>query len=154
MLERRKAQDAHRSKKSFGGLANPGSLPAKLMTKKARAKPAAADNGEQRKRSILEIPLGLGADWALDASRSLQLEGRRIEGGYPGTVPEARARMKRELTLELERLGFTPPSEAELVVATAAAYDRARVEWQRLGRGSSAPPKARLTPAQASKGHA
>jgi hypothetical protein len=122
------------------------------MTKKARAKPAAADNGEQRKRSILEIPLGLGADWALDASRSLQLEGRRIEGGYPGTVPEARARMKRELTLELERLGFTPPTEAELVIATAAAYDRARVEWQRLGRGSSAAPKARLS-AQASKGH-
>lgn len=153
MLERRKAQDAHRSEKVLRWPRESRKLPAKLMTKKARAKPAAADNGEQRKRSILEIPLGLGADWALDATRSLQLEGRRIEGGYPGTVPEARARMKRELTLELEKLGFTPPTEAELAVATAAAYDRARVEWQRLGRGSTAP-HARLAPAQASKGHA
>ncbi len=104
------------------------------MTKKARAKPAAADSGEQRKRSMQEIPLALGAHWALDASRSLLLEGRRIEGGYPGTVPEARARMKRELTLELEGLGLSPPTEPELATATSAAYERARTEWQRLGR--------------------
>ena len=135
MLERRIAQDA-RPPANTGDrkLLNPKLPPASPMKKKARDKPALAEDGERRKRFILEIPITLGAHWALDSSRNVALEGRRIEGGWPGTVPEARARVKRELTLELEALGFSPPTETELLTATATAYERARHEWH--GRGT------------------
>jgi hypothetical protein len=125
--------------------------PASPIKKKARPKLAPADEGERRKRLIEQIPLALGAHWALDSSRNVALEGRRIEGGWPGTVPEARARVKRELTLELEALGLSPPAESELTAATATAYERARHEWQRLGRANDVE-RARAKPTRATPG--
>ena len=107
------------------------------MKKNARVKLAPAEEGERRKRLISEVPVALGARWAVDACDRVMLEGRRIEGGWPGTLPEARARVTRELTLELEALRLSPPSESELVAATGVAYERARDEWLRRGRTRS-----------------
>jgi hypothetical protein len=104
------------------------------MKKKARAKVDLAEDGELRKRFMHEFPIALGARWAMDCCRNMTLEGRRIEGGWPGTVPEARMRVHRELTLELAAVGLSAPTEGELAAATSTAYERARQEWQRLGR--------------------
>jgi hypothetical protein len=134
MLERRTAQDARPLANASEEALNPTLQPVTPTKKKARAKLDPAEGGERRRRFIEQIPIALGAHWALDSSRNVALEGRRIEGGWPGTVPEARARVKRELTLELEALGLSPPTESELLIATSTAYERARHEWQRLGR--------------------
>lgn len=104
------------------------------MKKKARAKIDPAESAEARRCLLQQFPISLGARWAIECCRNMALEGRRVEGGWPGTVPEARMRVHRELALELSSVGLSPPSEGELVAATGAAYERARQEWQRLGR--------------------
>jgi hypothetical protein len=106
------------------------------MKKKTRARLDGVEGVEQRARLIRELPLALGVRWASDALQAVALEGRKIEGGWPGTVPEARGRVRRELTQALEALRFTAPAEDELATATASAYESAREEWRRLGRRS------------------
>jgi hypothetical protein len=102
------------------------------MKKKARDK--TAEDGELRKRCLQELPTTLGVRWANDSCREMASEGRRIEGGWPGTMPEARVLLYRELSLELASVSLAPPSESELALATASTYERARHEWQRLGK--------------------
>ena len=75
---------------------------------------------EQRRRLIEERPPALGVSWALDSCADVTRSGRRVEGGWPGTVPEAR--------------GLAPLSQPELTVATSTVYARARREWQLAGK--------------------
>jgi len=95
---------------------------------------------EQRRRLIEERPPALGVTWALDSCADVTRSGRRVEGGWPGTVPEARMRVLRGLTHELAQRGFAPLSQTELSAATSTVYDRARREWQLAGK--TRPPKA------------
>jgi hypothetical protein len=89
---------------------------------------------EQRRRLIEERPPALGVSWAVDSCADVTRSGRRVEGGWPGTVPEARMRVLRGLTHELAARGFAPLSQIELTTATSAVYDRARREWQLAGK--------------------
>jgi len=89
---------------------------------------------EQRRRLIEERPPALGVTWALDSCADVTGSGRRVEGGWPGTVPEARMRVLRGLTHELAARGFAPLSQSELSAATSTVYDRARREWQLAGK--------------------
>jgi len=92
-------------------------------------------NGEERRRRIIEErPLALGVTWALDSCADVTRSGRRVEGGWPGTVPEARMRVLGALTRELAAQGFAPLSQSELSAATSSVYDRARREWQLAGK--------------------
>lgn len=100
---------------------------------------------ERRRRVIEERPPALGVTWALDACADMTSSGRRVEGGWPGTVPEARMRVLRDLTRELAASGFAPLSQIELNTATSTVYDRARREWQLAG-------KARVSKVSASLG--
>lgn len=89
---------------------------------------------QQRRLLIEERPSALGVSWALDSCADVTRSGRRVEGGWPGTVPEARMRVLSGLTHELAARGFAPLSQTELSVATSTVYDRARREWQRAGK--------------------
>jgi hypothetical protein len=89
---------------------------------------------EQRRLLIQERPPALGVSWALDSCADMTSSGRRVEGGWPGTIPEARQRVLRGLTHELQARGFAPLSPSELTAATATVYDRARREWQLAGK--------------------
>jgi hypothetical protein len=93
---------------------------------------------EQRRRLIEERPPALGVTWALDSCADVTGSGRRVEGGWPGTVPEARMRVLRGLTHELAARGFAPLSQSELSAATSTVYDRARREWQLAGKARPA----------------
>jgi hypothetical protein len=100
---------------------------------------------EQRRRLIEERPPALGVSWALDSCADVTRSGRRVEGGWPGTVPEARMRVLRGLTHELAARGLAPLSQTELNVATSAVYDRARREWQLAGKTRPAKASAALS---------
>jgi hypothetical protein len=89
---------------------------------------------ERRSRLIREQPAVVGAGWARDFCSEALQSGRRIEGGWPGTVPEARMRVLQGLTRELAAQGFAPLSHEELVAATAATYERAKRDWQLAGK--------------------
>jgi hypothetical protein len=90
----------------------------------------AAGDAQRRGRLIQDRPLSLGAGWVRDFCEDAQRSGRRIEGGWPGTVPEARRRVLQELTRELAEAGLVPLEHDELLTATAAAYERAKRDWQ------------------------
>jgi hypothetical protein len=60
----------------------------------------------------------------------------KVEGGWPGTVPEARMRMLRTLPEQLNSAGLSPLEPAELVAMTSAVYAQARQHWQRAVKPS------------------
>src|SRR3954466_2451286 len=95
-----------------------------------RGEAKALNDEERRRRMIEERPPALGVTWAADACDDVAQSGRRLEGGWPGTVPEARMRVLQELTRELAEQGLPPLSHIELVAATAGAYERAKRDWQ------------------------
>ena len=102
----------------------------------------ALSESDRRSQLLQDQPGAVGARWAVDACDDAHRSGRSIEGGWPGTVPEARMRVLRALTQELTAKGLAPLCHAELVTATAAAYDRAKREWSlasKVRRPKSAP---------------
>jgi len=90
----------------------------------------AAVHAQRRSRLLEERPALLGARWVKDVCEGAARAGRRIEGGWPGTVPEARQRVLLELTRELEAEGLAALGHGELLAATSLAYERAKREWQ------------------------
>jgi hypothetical protein len=72
----------------------------------------------------------IGARWVLDYSAAVQGSGRRIEGGWPGTLPEARGRVLASLPQELSQRGVAPLSSQELAAASAMASAEAKRRWR------------------------
>ena len=95
------------------------------------AQPAAKTGHSERRSRLIQNRLQqVGATWVRDFCEDAVRSGRRLEGGWPGTVPEARMRVLRELTQELAAERLLPLSHEELVAATATAYERAKRDWQ------------------------
>lgn len=73
--------------------------------------------------------------WTNALRLELAREGRRVEGGWPGTLPEARARVTAEASrvlLERSLPGFT---HDELARAARLTYDEARRSWRSHSEG-------------------
>lgn len=88
----------------------------------------------------------MGESWARAWCETMRTEGRGVQGGWPGTVPEARARILQHLDGNLARRGMSALSEEELLQATSVVYASAKRDWLRMARGeqaSSVPPGAR-----------
>jgi hypothetical protein len=90
----------------------------------------------QRGKLLDDYPLTLGAFWARLLYEATLRERGRVDGGFPGTVPEARWRVAQDLGSELARRALTPLSPSELAVAVDAAYARARRDWLEVVRTS------------------
>jgi hypothetical protein len=118
--------------------------------KQANARgPAAPPKDDQRRRRLIQEQLAvLGASWALEACQDMLSSGRKIEGGWPGTVPEARMRVLAALTRELSSRSLSPLSPTEVTEATATAYERAKRDWQLASKS----PRARATVGAALRG--
>jgi len=67
---------------------------------------------------------GAGEAWAVDSANALRVEGRQVTGGWPGTITEARQRVR---TCALV-LGSSMNSE-DLEVLTRLAYETAKKVW-------------------------
>jgi hypothetical protein len=101
--------------------------------------PPSRVDGEKRDLLLRQSPAAVGANWALQYLDGLRRSGRSIEGGWPGTLPEARAQVLAALPQALISNGLRALEPQELVAATALAYAEARRNWQLAtsGRGTT-----------------
>jgi|ERR1041384_6183451 hypothetical protein len=103
----------------------------------------AAILAEPRGPLLREASEAIGVTWVLDYSATLERSGRRIEGGWPGTLPEARVRVLASLPQQLSARGVAPLTPQEIVVASAITSVEAKRRWQiaakRLQRKGTAP---------------
>jgi len=84
---------------------------------------------------LRSTPSAAGAAWARAQLDQLRAEGRSIEGGWPGTVGEARALISAQLRQELAGRALPLPNLEEMKAATEATYDRARADWLHAAQG-------------------
>lgn len=84
---------------------------------------------EDRKAMLTDGAITVGAEWASGWREAMRREGRAIAGGWPGTLPEARARVAAYFGAELARRRMPVMTTDELQVAVAATYEKARRDW-------------------------
>lgn len=90
----------------------------------------AQDWAHRRGTLLREASEAIGARWVLDYSAIVQGSGRRIEGGWPGTLSEARGRVVATLPQELHERGAAPLSSKEIAAASAMASAEAKRRWR------------------------
>lgn len=91
-----------------------------------RKRPSRAD---LRQALLSDEPLLVGSSWAKVCCDSMRSDGRLVVGGWPGTLPEARARIQGHLGEELARRRMPALSVGELAAATSATYQQAKKDW-------------------------
>lgn len=99
----------------------------------------------KREAILRAAPAAVGAAWARSVSGKLASEGRSVEGGWPGTIVEARALISGRLRVELVGRDLRQASNEELVAAAARTYEEARSAWLALERRARASSQARLS---------
>jgi hypothetical protein len=67
--------------------------------------------------------------WAQACCTQLTREGRRVEGGWPGTMPEARSRVGAQAARILTARSMTALTHEELGRLARLTYDEARRSW-------------------------
>jgi hypothetical protein len=86
--------------------------------------------GATARRGVLqETALQVGQRWFASTRDDLLRDGRHIEGGWPGTMPEARALVAASLPTALVRRRMPTATNEELALAVRAAYDEAKRAW-------------------------
>ncbi|MDP9036256.1 MAG: hypothetical protein M3O50_15755, partial [Myxococcota bacterium] len=89
-----------------------------------------ADPGVDPRSALLERgAIAMGESWAEGWREDLRQQGRRIAGGWPGTIAEARARTQGYFTRELRSRSMDALTTEELDRLARAAYARARTDW-------------------------
>ena len=87
---------------------------------------------------LIEYASALGASWARALCDATRFERRLVVGGFPGTIPEARSRVREFLRVELASLDLPPLEQSELTHVVDIAYARARREWLDASRQEKA----------------
>jgi hypothetical protein len=84
---------------------------------------------EARREMLAEGAVVVGEKWAENWREDLRKEGRPVSGGWPGTLPEARARVTAYFGQELARKRLPVLTADELGWAARATYERAKRDW-------------------------
>ena len=82
-----------------------------------------------RREVLQETAVQVGQRWFASTRDDLLKDGRHIEGGWPGTMPEARALVAASLPTALVRRRMPTPTTEEIALAVRAAYDEAKRAW-------------------------
>lgn len=93
---------------------------------------AVSSKADDARRALLERAAGAaGTAWAGEQIVALRTERRRIVGGWPGTMGEARVRSRSSLasTLTGPARAARPYTAEELEIAARATYASARSAW-------------------------
>ncbi|MBI4702516.1 MAG: hypothetical protein HY744_15460 [Deltaproteobacteria bacterium] len=86
-------------------------------------------NAEDRQALLAEGARAAGKQWAQRWRETLRQDGRRVVGGWPGTLSEARARAHAHFCAALLRAGMAELTSSELDRAARATYACARDDW-------------------------
>jgi hypothetical protein len=84
---------------------------------------------EARRELLREAAVRVGRRWFATWREDLMKEGRPIEGGWPGTLPEARALVAPPLASALTQKRMLAVTNEELTWATRTTYEEARRTW-------------------------
>jgi hypothetical protein len=93
----------------------------------ARIAPRPAE--EARRLVLDEGALVTGDRWSATWRAALLAEGRRVQGGFPGTLAEAKAQVRAYFGPELARRRMPALTADEMQLAVAATRARARHDW-------------------------
>jgi hypothetical protein len=102
---------------------------AAVRSTEARTEARAEARLEDRRAMLTDGAMSIGAEWAHGWREAMRREGRAIAGGWPGTLPEARARVAAYFGAKLARRRMPVMTTDELQVAVAATYEKARRDW-------------------------
>jgi hypothetical protein len=92
------------------------------------------------RRSLLErAAASVGERWAHAQLAELVRERRPAAGGWPGTISEARSRVRTFVGGVLARERLEPAAPAEIDHAARCAYARARAVWLASAKDDDAP---------------
>jgi hypothetical protein len=94
-----------------------------------RPKRVAPPGGDDRQALLARGAILTGEQWAQRCRKDLRKQGRRVIGGWPGTLSEARARAEVHSSAELRRLGLAQLTFEELERLAHATYASARDYW-------------------------
>jgi hypothetical protein len=84
---------------------------------------------QTRSAVLKDASAAVGTSWALECVNALRASGRLIEGGWPGTLPEARARILSKLSPELSAHGLLPLDAREVGLVASSTNAEARRSW-------------------------
>jgi hypothetical protein len=71
----------------------------------------------------------VAAAWVASWRETLRRDGRAMEGGWPGTLGEARTLVLKQLVPELAKRGLSAPDSEALARASRETYAAARRAW-------------------------
>lgn len=103
-----------------GGVSSGTPAEVKAPRQSNATKPAARKISAALQRAVQ----GAGEAWAVDSANALRDEGRQVTGGWPGTISEARQRVRTCALLQ----GVCMNSE-DLETLTRVAYETAKKVW-------------------------
>lgn len=87
------------------------------------------DDLDPRRRLLADASQDLGKRWAEGWFEELRREGRRVTGGWPGTMSESRGRTRAYVDALLTKRAMQPVTQGELADAARGTYDIARALW-------------------------
>jgi hypothetical protein len=82
-----------------------------------------------RRVLLAETSKQLGTAWAGEWFEELRVQGRAIAGGWPGTMSEARSRVRFNVDAQLTARAMPPLSHSELAETAQITYESARALW-------------------------
>lgn len=88
--------------------------------------------GKTSRDLLLEqIAIDLAHDWTAAFRLELAREGRPIDGGWPGTLSEARARAGQHARAALSKRAMAAPTAHEVEHVARLTTEKARRVWRR-----------------------
>ena len=97
-------------------------------------KVAAPAPSSPRALVLEQVAIDAGRAWAMSFCSELEREGRVREGGWPGTIPEARGHALSFASKALHRSSMPGLSYEEKNVLVRATYEQARRFWSSNAR--------------------
>jgi hypothetical protein len=89
---------------------------------------------ESRGPLLEQTAFAAARSWMDSCCAELAREGRRVEGAWPGTMPEARTRAAMEARRVLTERSMTVLTHDELEQLARITYNEARRSWRAIAR--------------------
>jgi hypothetical protein len=91
---------------------------------------SSSSSSSSRQRLLEATARDTASAWMKQLKENLALEGRAVEGGWPGTINEARGRCAALAARVLAANAMPALARDELGSLTRIAYDEARRRWR------------------------